>query len=399
MTNVVHEYRLSYLKIEYESRKYTYTRTCIRGTCIRGNTMTYQLKVNNLAIKITKLDTDEYEFTTTFKYLDYYGKSFIKLLSFIDDFDGYLKNTTFTIDYFDKHLILCCSVPYSNKCELVQLNKPEASEYEELSIMIKQQDDIIRDLNRRLNIYEEKTNMPTLDLVYEHDTWYFDTASYMKKPGANMANVGFLMDVLNDQIKTHACKDTRLQFAGADSLDKLLNAMNNPMATPGGGQGYISPQTVMLMSRIRKTTSSYTPIIESKYLLLGCRELCVNDILPRGFYHYFGRYDIMYSSDGYLLGDSSAIDPWAASSDKEHPMNILMDTFKLKKIVAVEFEIPRETIRYKRVPGKLNGKVFEEDTQLIKSELQKIIKKHGYPTRNMRITNQNECIAHTYIIY
>ena len=47
--------------------------------------MNYLIIVDNLNININKLDTNEYEFITTFEYLDYYGKSFLKNLNFIDD--------------------------------------------------------------------------------------------------------------------------------------------------------------------------------------------------------------------------------------------------------------------------------------------------------------------------
>ena len=376
--------------------------------------MTYQLKVNDLTIKITKLDTDEYEFTTTFKYLDYYGKSFMKLLSFIDDFDGYLKNTTFTIDHFDKHLILCCSVPYSNKCELVQLNKPEASEYEELSIMIKQQDDIIRDLNRRLSIYEEKTNIPTLDLVYERDTWYFDTASYMRKPGANMANVEFLMNVLNDRLKAHAVQSGDIHLVGLDNVDAILAKMNDPIMcgqTPGCNM-YISPYTLSILSLVHNEHVPGQPIIESTNVFANLGVLLGWSIIPTS--RYANHANMQPRPDGFLNQRGYPCQHIVHQHDQgivnlnldaiylveagANPMNSLMDTFKLEKLAVVKFEIPRETIQYKRIPKILNKNTFEQNTPLFKSELNKMIEKYGYPSKKIYMPDMGKCSS-TYIIY
>jgi hypothetical protein len=110
--------------------------------------MTFEIELDNLTINITKLDTGEYEFATTYQYLEYWGKSFIKSLSFVDNFQEYFDcpMTKCSVDYFDKYIILTFPVPFSSKCELVQLNKPDINEIQELKILIKKQEEVIKDL-------------------------------------------------------------------------------------------------------------------------------------------------------------------------------------------------------------------------------------------------------------
>jgi hypothetical protein len=357
----------------------------------------YQLKVDAFVIDVKKLDTGEYEFATTYKYVDYWGKSFLKLLNFVDDFGSYLENTKFAVDEFKTHLILCCPVPFSTKCKLVQLNKPEATEYEELKIMIRQQNDIIEDLSRRLKAVEEKS-YETLDFVYGVDGWYFDIKNYKKKPGANMANVEFLMSVLNDRI-ADPVSVTGFKLNHLSDLNKFLEAMDNStLIAAGGHQGYISPQLLVLLSHIHETERLEDPVIKSKYLLEKYHIICSKQVLPYDFREYFRSSGVIYDTTGYW---SHCIDglSWLASSTKEHPMRVLTDTFKLKKVVAIEFEIPKETIRYVRIPKKLKNGTFEVDEVSINSEFKKIIKKHGHPTKNMRISNHQDSMAATYIMY
>ncbi len=85
----------------------------------------YELKTETHIIKISKLDTDEYEFVTIYEHIEYYGKSFLKSLSFIEDLQEYLTNEVdnINIDVFDDYIMIKLPIMYSSKVEIVQLNK------------------------------------------------------------------------------------------------------------------------------------------------------------------------------------------------------------------------------------------------------------------------------------
>jgi hypothetical protein len=162
----------------------------------------------NFSLYINKLDNDEYEFIIPYNYQDYYGKSFLKLFKNIDDFDEYFKSKLIEVKVFDDNLILGLRLPYSKKFELVQLNKPEITEIEELKILIKKQSEKIVNLEKEIKIYNEslvvinENNKPKntyLNLMYNKERgYYLDYDDYKSQPGANMKNLNMMIQMISD---------------------------------------------------------------------------------------------------------------------------------------------------------------------------------------------------------
>lgn len=123
--------------------------------------------LSNNPIIIRKLDTNEYEFSTTYNYLEYYGKSFLKSLSFITEFNNYLDSlkNSIRIEFTDnKFITIQFPIPFSDNSELVQLKTVEIDEFGKINIMIQKSSD---ELNKRIydlenevyNLKGEVTNL------------------------------------------------------------------------------------------------------------------------------------------------------------------------------------------------------------------------------------------------
>lgn len=123
----------------------------------------YSIITKTYTIIFTKLDTDEYEFSTTYNYLEYYGKSYLKNLLFVTDIQCYLNdmNSKIKIEHLDsdKFIMIQFPVPYSNKFELVQLKMLEIDEYKKINVIIsKNSDDIKKQISDLKNKADESIN-------------------------------------------------------------------------------------------------------------------------------------------------------------------------------------------------------------------------------------------------
>jgi hypothetical protein len=112
----------------------------------------YTIPLKSCPLVFVKLDTDEYEFSTTRNYMEYYGKSYLKGLSFVTDYHSYFidnieKIKVELIDN-DKSIMIQFPIPYSTKFELLQLKIVDIDEFKKLNIMIlKNSDDIKEQIN------------------------------------------------------------------------------------------------------------------------------------------------------------------------------------------------------------------------------------------------------------
>jgi hypothetical protein len=104
----------------------------------------YQITVDDKTIQIKKLDTNEYEFTMDYQYLQYYGKSFLKDLQ-INKFQDYLKfyeqKEEIKIKEISNNFYLELPIPFTTNCEIITLKKPELTECAEFKILLKKQED------------------------------------------------------------------------------------------------------------------------------------------------------------------------------------------------------------------------------------------------------------------
>jgi hypothetical protein len=175
-------------------------------------TNSVNISVGGYIVHVAKLDDDEYEFRTTHEYLEYSGKSFIKLFALIDNINGlvdYAESYKIGMDFFEDHIMLTFPIPFSKKNELVKLNKPIIDEITEISVAIKRQERCIKELKRQIQVLSDdlnerkKTVIPPfvyLNIVFTVDHGaYIDYAEYYKQPGANKKNVEFLMACINDE--------------------------------------------------------------------------------------------------------------------------------------------------------------------------------------------------------
>ena len=115
----------------------------------------YTINIDNKIIQINKLDTNEYEFTMDYQYLQYYGKSFLKELK-ITKFQDYLKfceqKEEFTLKEINEVFYLSIPIPFTDSNEIITLKKPELTESAEFKILLKkQQDEFTKQLNAQEN--------------------------------------------------------------------------------------------------------------------------------------------------------------------------------------------------------------------------------------------------------
>lgn len=119
----------------------------------------YNIITEKYSILLTKLDTDEYEFSTTYNYLEYYGKSYLKNLSFVSEFQCYLNemNSKIKIEHLDsdKFIMVQFPVPYSDKFELVQLKMLEIDEFKKINVIISKSSD---DLKKQISDLKAKAD-------------------------------------------------------------------------------------------------------------------------------------------------------------------------------------------------------------------------------------------------
>jgi hypothetical protein len=100
----------------------------------------YKISLGHYNISFTKLDTDEYVFSAEHNYMEYYGKSYLKSLAFVTDFNGYLSNMSNAIKI--KHIDVSGSImielpiPFSDKLEIVSLKIVEVDEFKKLNAVI-----------------------------------------------------------------------------------------------------------------------------------------------------------------------------------------------------------------------------------------------------------------------
>ncbi len=121
---------------------------------------TFKITTDEHSITIIKLDTDEYEFTSVHNYLEYYGKSYLKNLSFVMDFNGYLSvmQDKIKIEQVDTNYIMIeLPIPFSDSFELMQLKKVDVDEFQSLKITIAKSSDELRKHISEVNTDLRKT--------------------------------------------------------------------------------------------------------------------------------------------------------------------------------------------------------------------------------------------------
>ncbi len=183
---------------------------------------------NGNVITINALDTKEYEFSMVHDYIEYHGKSFLKALAFVDDFERYLEyvSKNIALEYASSCIMISLPVPFSKEIELVKLAKKNMGATEELEIKIRKQRDTITELQARLGRLElEKINSGTTTfyLMYsEEKGFYFDVESFLAKPHANKNNLDLLFAMYNDVLGFSKHSGENIEAENCSDMDDLL---------------------------------------------------------------------------------------------------------------------------------------------------------------------------------
>lgn len=165
-------------------------------------------------IKVTKVDDGSFHFTTEFEYMKWAGSSFLKDLSFVEDFQAFLQSGSIEIKLFPNHILILISVPFSSKVESIVLNKPLLTKIEELKVEIKKQDAKIEALEVRLNSPE----LAILNLYYtpKRGCW-IDYDSFLNSPGTNADNLKLVVQMMEESVTP---------YKGAfESIDEFLSTV------------------------------------------------------------------------------------------------------------------------------------------------------------------------------
>lgn len=127
----------------------------------------YSIVTKAHIIIFTKLDTDEYEFSTTYNYLEYCGKSYLKNLSFVNDFNCYLNEMykKIKVEHIDsdKFIMVHLPIPYSDEFELIQLKMLKNDDYinkvlkiqPHIAVNINKLEDDFKEIKRKNNKLED----------------------------------------------------------------------------------------------------------------------------------------------------------------------------------------------------------------------------------------------------
>ncbi len=114
---------------------------------------TYKFYANNQLIEFKKLDTDEYEFSAIRDHLEYFGKSFLKGMTFITDFKNYIRSfrRDIVVEFPGAGRIMVrLPLPFSDQFELVELKEVETDEIKKLSIVMQRNNDAFAQEIKRL---------------------------------------------------------------------------------------------------------------------------------------------------------------------------------------------------------------------------------------------------------
>ncbi len=301
------------------------------------------ITVGEHIVRITKLDNDEYEFHTTHEYLEYWGKSFMKLFAFIDDISGlgeYAACYTIDIDFFSDYIILAFPVPFTKKSELVRLNKPAIDKITELSIVVKKQECRIKNLEQQIQILnadlvERKTPaLPShvhLNIVYDKERGaYIDYDGYYNQPGANKKNVEFLMQYINDEF---GFGNVPILWQGTQyHAGKLIQA---------GESATFSSLFSSLDEFVQNIGKCYNSVNGQQFCYNACMlvgSLCFNPV------EKFSKMD--------LFGIPNCFGSYA---NNKNPYDALLQKFNLPFFIIGCWSIPCKTIEYVRIPKLFDG--------------------------------------------
>jgi hypothetical protein len=120
----------------------------------------YTIPLKSYQLVCVKLDTNEFEFSIHHNYIEYYGTSYFKKLSFITDLQSYFNDNIkkITVELIDvKYFMIQFPVPYTTDFELVQLKIVEIDEFKKLNIMILKNSDDIKDQINSLKAKADKS--------------------------------------------------------------------------------------------------------------------------------------------------------------------------------------------------------------------------------------------------
>ena len=128
----------------------------------------YTFTAGDLEITMYKKD-DKFEITTLYTYLNWSGFSDLQNLKFIEDFGKYAESVTIQVVKFPTYITLSFPIPYSSKLEIVQLNKPNITDVEELRIQIQKLQEIIQEKNDKMDQVLHNLENPVLtDIMREN---------------------------------------------------------------------------------------------------------------------------------------------------------------------------------------------------------------------------------------
>ncbi len=315
-------------------------------------------KINNQAISCTKLDTDEFEFTMKYDYLDYYGKSFLKELSFIEDMQEYFNKSSITIEHFNKYALLTLSIPFSKKVVLVQLNRPEIDSDTEIRIELKKQEDRIEKLETQLLEYkfkEEQASRPKsacLDLIFERGFgFYFDYDGYLAKNGSSEEALSQFKEIMNDHFgfKTELEKDKKGNKLYPSGV-KSINIYTHTSGGIGTGNKYLCE----LFNDVDEMLEQiYKPYIDA--FSGNTHYICfynINDLL-NSFNMYYMSNNVTNSPN--ICKIIKNYTSQCTHGTNKHPYDELCNVLKLKSFKVGSYVINKSVKKYKKIQRKFNN--------------------------------------------